>query len=216
MSKSKKEQTEKITPEQKICEKHGVPFIEISLGFYEKNILDEYGNIIDTKEMEATQEVCPECDYEKDEQEMEKYNVSDFPEDVEKGIQKYEQSHPKIESPNAPDFISIYAPFISDRYSTPLFVGEAACEFLISSALKNAGYATNKGRVLSNLAFRHLAETGHNKSPLFKYLSLIVIPEAFESYEYHKIGRGTGRKILLQRQQWKGNLQRHNFLQSQE
>lgn len=206
-----------IEQESKLCPTHNIPMETLTEGPFDIDILDpDTGQPTGETREDYTQiQICPECEYAK---QMKEYNISDLPEDVEMAISMYEESEPEIQNTVKDDFLSTYTPFISQRFSVPDYVAEAACQFLISSALKNANYTTNKGRVLSNMAFRHLAQSGHNKTPLFNYLQMVIIPRAFESYDFQMIGRGTGRGYakMVANESKKGNRRTPIFFMKDE
>ena len=110
----------------------------------------------------------------------------------------YECEYEEKDSATIPmekDFIAKYSKFLMKSKSVPEFVAQASCEFLISIGLYHAIYTNTKGRVLSNEAYRHIADSGHNKSPLYKFMADEVIPKAFSDYNYYMTGRGTSRGI---------------------
>jgi hypothetical protein len=178
----------------KMCEKHNTEMVRTFQGSIQKPVYDQEGNQIDEKEENIYIDICPECEFE---QKMAEYGLSDLPDVVEKSIREYQQSpfRKPIEKPKDKDFIRKYSGFIASVKSVPQYIAEAACVFLISIALYQANYTDAKGRVLSNVAFRHIAESGHNKSPLYNLLIKEVIPKAFSDYEYYITGRGTSRGI---------------------
>ena len=180
----------------KICPKHNTEMVSTLVGGRMVPILDEEGYQVGEKEEDVFAVVCPECEYE---HQMEQATVSDKPADVAKSIRKFQDS-PFKKSINKPkpsdrDFIGKYSRFLMESKSVPLFVAEASCEFLISIALYHANYVDGKGRVLSNEAYRHIADSGHNKSPLYKFMADEIIPKAFGDYNYYMVGRGTSRGI---------------------
>lgn len=144
------------------------------------------------EDVEVYIDVCPECKYE---EAMKESGMSDQPDVVSESILTFQSSPFKkpINKPETKDFIARYSKLISKTMSVPDYIGVASCEFLISIALYHASYTDAKGRVLSNVAFRHIADSGHNKSPLFKFMMEEVIPKAFDSYNYYMVGRGTSR-----------------------
>lgn len=182
--------------EKKICPKHNIEMVSILAGGRMVPILDEEGYQVGEKEEDVFAVVCPECEYE---HQMEQATLSDQPADVAKSIRKFQESPFKKSitkpKPSDRDFIGKYSKFLMESKSVPLFVAQASCEFLISIALYNANYTDGKGRVLSNEAYRHIADSGHNKSPLYKFMTDEVIPKAFSEYNYFMIGRGTSRGI---------------------
>ncbi len=174
--------------EPKICSKHNIQMERFETEF---GTLDEYGN---PQEQIAVGYECPECKYEEG---MNESSMSDQPDVVAESITKFQNSPFKksINKPETRDFIGKYSRLISHTKSVPDYIAVASCEFLISIALYNANYTNTKGRVLSNVAFRYIADSGHNKSPLFNFLMEEVIPKAFSDYNYYIIGRGTSRGL---------------------
>ena len=80
---------------------------------------------------------------------------------------------------------------LSENTNVPKFIAEAALEFLIGTALYNVHFSTLKGRVRANEWYRHMAESGHDKTTIYNYLRYQVIPEAFRAYDYYVVGAGT-------------------------
>ena len=178
----------------KICPKHSIPMVPVYHGIVTKPVFNEDGYQIDEKEEEVEMSVCPECEYD---EKMAEFGLSDQPDIVEESIKEYQESpfRKPINKPDMRDFICKYSRFISSVKSVPDYIAEASCEFLISIGLYNARYTNAKGGVLSNVAFRHIAESGHNKTPLERFMLEEVIPKAFGDYDYYITGRGTARGI---------------------
>lgn len=199
----------------RICSKHNIPMVSRIIGQQMVPILDEEGHEVGEKEEDVYALLCDECEYER---QMEQYNISDQPADVAKAIEEFKESPYKkpINKPTDKDFIGKYSKFISETMSVPLPVAQASCEFLISIALYDVKYVNTKGRVLSNEAYRHIAESGHSKSPLFKFLSNEVIPYAFSGYNYYMIGRGTSRGFTSMVQREKNNDRIHIIFMKDE
>lgn len=87
--------------------------------------------------------------------------------------------------------IQTFTPEISKNTNVPEFVARASLEFLIAFALKDCFFRTNKGRVRGNVAFRHVGESGHDKSTIFNWMRYSIIPKAFSDFDYYVVGSGT-------------------------
>jgi hypothetical protein len=74
---------------------------------------------------------------------------------------------------------------ISQNIEVPLDIGEAVIEHLIGIALMQCYFRTKKGRIRTNLMFKHTAPSGHNKTPLIILQKEEIINKAFADYNYH-------------------------------
>ncbi len=178
----------------RVCPKHNIPMVSTLIGGRMVPITDSEGHEIGEKEEDVYAMICQECEYE---HQVEQSTLSDQPADIARSIKQFQESPFKkvINKPSEKDFIGKYSRFLMESKSVPGFVAEASCEFLISIALYYANYVDTKGRVLSNEAYRHIADSGHNKSPLYKFMADDIVPTAFGHYNYYMTGRGTSRGI---------------------
>ena len=192
--KAEKKKDEEVQKSERICSKHNVPMVSILVGGRMVPVFDDEGHQDGEREEDVYAMICQECEYE---HHMDQSTLSDQPADVARSIRQFQGSPFKksITKPSEQDFIGKYSRFLMESKSVPLFVAEAPCEFLISIALYNANYTDGKGRVLSNEAYRHIADSGHNKSPLYKFMADEIIPRAFGHYNYYLTGIGTSRGI---------------------
>lgn len=125
--------------------------------------------------------------------------LADAPDDVEgttfygcqSCIAKKQESFMK-EPDYKPGIIERHIDTLVRSKNVPRFIGIASFEFLIGSALKNCYFRDNKGRVLSNEHYRHVAGSGHDKTTIFKWMEDEIIPQAFKDiYDYYIVESGT-------------------------
>ena len=190
MGKSKKEQTEKITPEQKICEKHGIDMYLLTEHATQD---DEDGN---PEEVEIQYWECLECEDEaKEKEEREKLDrlidqfyllrdTDSISEEIERRISDPDKQKMQTSSYST---IDLYAPMLSDVAQCQLEVSKAIIKFLISAQLYETRVESGMGKIIPNLAYLWISPTAVGKDPALDngirdFLDVMIREDGYKQY----------------------------------